>query len=289
VNEGGEWRPDGSVDEDHADFGGVGAAGDSRAVDPTGGWPDEQATPVRSIDDLDPVAADRIRRFMAESTIRGGASPSDVASLYTAHEIVDDADATAYLDRRFVHGEMPSGWRAFQDQISNAYLDGEPTITADGLLALVRHQESRRRTTRSIFDDPEDEYDDQSEDAHTSRIEGRDPHLADLSDEARHAIERHIITEVLCYGIAPYKVMQLREEFRTGGDERSLQYLDLPFELGDRPDDWDALRDRALMVRARLELRGLDPAVAYGQAEARQPDSDAATLLLFLDDIPRQP
>lgn len=287
MNEGGEWRTDGSVNDD-ADAGRIRAEQEPQAVDLTGGWPEEQATPERSIDDLDPVAADRIRRFMAESTIRGGASPGDVASLYTSQEIVDDADATSYLDRRFVHGEMPSGWRAFQDELSSAYLDGAPTMTAESLLALVRHEESRRRTTRSIFDDPDEDEAELPEDAHNARMEDRDPHLADLTDDARRAIERHIIIEVLCYGIAPYKVMQLRESFRTDGDERALQYLDLPFELGDRPADWDGLRDRALMVRARLERRGLDPAETYGQVDATQPGIEVSALLQVLDDIQRR-
>jgi hypothetical protein len=67
-----------------------------------------------------------------------------------------------------------------------------------------------------------------------------------------------------------------------------LQYLDLPFELGDRPVDWDGLRDRALMVRARLEGRGLDPADSFGQVEASQPDGEASTLLQMLDELPRR-
>jgi hypothetical protein len=209
VNEGGQWRTDGTQGDAEGEIAPISAAGGREAAEVSGGWPDEQATPVRSIDDLDPVAADRIRRFMAEATVRGGASPGDVASLYTSQEIVDDADATAYLDRRFVHGEVPSGWRAFQDSLSAAYLDGAPTVTAEALLALVRHEEGRRQLGRSIFDDPED--DELIDEQRTERMADRDPRLADLADDARRAIERHIITEVLCYGIAPYKVMQIRE------------------------------------------------------------------------------
>src|ERR687885_622661 len=54
----------------------------------------------RGMDDLSSAATERIHRFMAESTVRGGASPADVADLYTSQEIVDDDHATAYLDRR---------------------------------------------------------------------------------------------------------------------------------------------------------------------------------------------
>jgi hypothetical protein len=93
-----------------------------------------------------------------------------------------------------------------------------------------------------------------------------------------------IISEVLCYGVAPYKVMQLREDLRAAGDERSLQYLDLPFELGDRPSDWDSLRDRALMTRSRLESLGIDPSAAYAQADGHHPDVPAANLLHLVED-----
>jgi hypothetical protein len=63
-----------------------------------------------------------------------------------------------------------------------------------------------------------------------------------------------------------------------------LQYLDLPFELGDRPADWDGLRDRALMVRARLESYGVDPAEAFAQTEMGHPTVEASELLSLLDE-----
>ena len=122
----------------------------------------------------------------------------------------------------------------------------------------------------------------------TTRLEGRDPNLSDLDPTTRRAIERYIVSDVLCYGVAPYRVMQLREEFRASGDERALQYLDLPFELGDRPADWDSLRDRALMVRARLEGIGVDPSDAYAQTENAQPDLNADDLLREIEDRDRR-
>jgi hypothetical protein len=240
----------------------------------------------RGLDDLSPSASDRIRRFMAETTVRGGSSPGDVAGLYTSQEIVDDDDATTYLDRRFVHGVVPTDWRAFQDELSNAYLDGRPGVSADALLARVREHLGRRTAGRSIFDDPEDE-DELYDEYDTTRIEGRDPNLYDLEPTTRRAIERYIVSEVLCYGVAPYRVMQLREEFRAAGDERALQYLDLPFELGDRPADWDGLRDRSLMVRARLESVGVDPSDAYAQADNAQPDLEADDLLRVIEERDR--
>ena len=233
------------------------------------------------LDDLAPAAADRIRLFMAESTVRGGASPADVADLYTSQEIVDDDEATAYLDRRFVHGEVVRDWRELQDRLSSTYLDSVAGTSAQTLLANLSLLAARQLSGRSIFDDPDE--DELLDEILTMRIEGRDPLLSDLGETSRRAIERYIISEVLCYGIAPYKVMELREGLRTDGDERALQYLDLPFELGDRPTDWDQLRDRALMVRARLELRGVDSGEAYGQLDVGNPNADAVELLALLD------
>jgi hypothetical protein len=238
--------------------------------------------PTRAMDDLSSAATDRIHRFMADSTVRGGASPSDVADLYTSQEIVDDDHATAYLDRRFVHGELLNDWRDFQDRLSSAYLDGQPGMTGEALLDRVRIDEGRQRAPRSIFDDPDE--DELLDDELTLRMEDRDPRLSDLGSDSRRAIERHIISEVLCYGVAPYKVMQLRESLRADGDERALQYLDLPFELGGRPADWDGLRDLALMVRARLEGLGVDPSSVYDQADATYPHVEASELLNLLDE-----
>lgn len=250
------------------------------------GFVEGASTHRRGLDDLGPAASDRIRRFMAESTVRGGIRPGDVADLYTSHEIVDDAEATAYLDRRFVHGEMPADWRLFQDELSNAYLDGRPNSSADALLARVREHNSRLGAGRSIFDDPdEDELDDVYD---TTRMDDRDPNLTDLDPQSRREIERYIVSDVLCYGVAPYRVMQMREGFRTSGDERALQYLDLPFELGDRPADWDGLRDRALMLRARLEGIGVDPSDAYVQADNAQRDLNADELLREIEERDRR-
>jgi hypothetical protein len=234
------------------------------------------------MDDLSSAAADRIHRFMADSTVRGGASPSDVADLYTSLEIVDDDRATAYLDRRFVHGDVLKDWREFQDRLSAAYLDGPAGTNAETLLERVRIDEGRRQAPRSIFDDPDE--DELVEEELTERMADRDPRLADLGGDSRRAIERHIISEVLCYGVAPYKVMQLRESLRADGDERALQYLDLPFELGDRPADWDGLRDLALMVRARLEGLGVDPSQVYEQADGSYPHVESRELLTLLDE-----
>lgn len=258
------------------------AATRAEAAAEPAGEPGEMAdVPTLGVDDLAPAAADRIRRFMAESTVRGGASPADVADLYTSQEIVDDDEATAYLDRRFVHGENLEDWRAFQDRLSSAYLASIPGTSAETLLDNVNMLAARQRANRSIFDDPDE--DDLVDEPQTERIEGRDPLMSDLSEASRRAIERYIVSDVLCYGVAPYRVMELRESLRTEGDDRSLQYLDLPFELGDRPDDWDRLRDHALMVRARLERRGVDPGEAYGQIDAGNPNADAAELLALLD------
>ncbi|MFN8634436.1 MAG: hypothetical protein U0893_11320 [Chloroflexota bacterium] len=243
---------------------------------------DASVAPLPALADLSQEASERIRRFMADSTVRGGASPADVADLYLAQEILDDANATAYLDRRFVHGQVPDDWRELQDRLSTAYLDSRQAMTADALLSRARDLDMAYRAPRSIFDDPDE--DELLAEQQTERLEDRDPNLADLIDVSRQAIERHIVSEVLCYGVAPYKVMQLREGLRTDGDERALQYLDLPFELGDRPADWDALRDRALMARARLESLGIDPAAAFVNADATHAGIETSELLAILEE-----
>jgi hypothetical protein len=251
------------------------------AEDPaeTSAWTDDIATPT--LDGLSPPAADRIRLFMAETTVRGGASPADVADLYTSQEIVDDDSATAYLDRRFVHGEIVRDWRDFLDRLASVLQVSPVGTTADALLINVNLLDARQQSARSIFDDPDE--DELLDELRSERLYDRDPLLADLNDESRHTIERHILEEVLCYGVAPFRVMEMREGFHADGDDRALQYLDLPYELGDRPPDWDQLRDRALMVRARLELRGADPSVAFNQAEASTPNASAAEMLAFMD------
>jgi hypothetical protein len=242
-------------------------------------WSDDAVTPT--LDGLSPSAADRIRLFMAETTVRGGASPADVADLYTSQEIVDDDGATAYLDRRFVRGEIVRDWRDFQDRLASVLQVSPFGTTAAALLTNVNLLDARQQSARSIFDDPDE--DDLLDELRTERLYDRAPLLADLNDESRFTIERHILAEVLCYGVAPFRVMEMRDRFDADGDERALQYLDLPYELGDRPSDWDQLRDRALMVRARLELRGADPSVAFNQAEASTPNASAAEMLAFMD------
>jgi hypothetical protein len=238
--------------------------------------------PPLTLDDLSPAAANRIRMFMAETTVRGGASPADVADMYTSQEIVDDDGATAYLDRRFVRGEVVRDWRDFQDQLSSAYQSSPFGTSAAMLLSNVCLLAARQQSARSIFDDPDE--DELLDELRAERMDDRDPLLADLSDSARQAIERHIIADILCYGVAPFRVMEMRAGFHADGDDRALQYLDLPFEMGDRPTDWDQLRDRALMVRARLERRGVDSSAAFNQADASSPDASATQILAQLDD-----
>jgi hypothetical protein len=259
-----------------------GATAEEEPIDRADAYESVSDAPQAGLNDLVPAAANRIRLFMAESIIRGGASPADVADLYTSQEIVDDDESTAYLDRRFVHGEVLSDWREFQDRLTSAYLDGRPGVGAEALLSDLELFDARRDVTRSIFDDPDE--DELIEELRTVRIEDRDPLLSDLSHESRRAIERYILADVLSYGVAPIKVMSLREGLRSDGDERALQYLDLPFELGDRPTDWDRLRDRALMVRARLERLGVDSERAYAQVDMSHPDANASEMLTILEE-----
>lgn len=232
------------------------------------------------LDDLTFGAAELIRRFLAQSSLKGGASPSDVAALYTAPEIVSDPEATAYLDRRYVAGELPRGWRELQDELSDAALGAPSNATPETLLELVARRTPR--PARSIFDDPDD-LDDARRDC-TARLTDREPLLEQLDEESRRAIEHHIVSEVLGYGIAPIHTMQLRERLEASADARALQYLDLPWEHGERPADWDELRDSALRLRARIEARGQAPTEAFGRAAAQHPGLDIAAILGLLDE-----
>jgi hypothetical protein len=277
-----------STDFESAERGDVSAERGDRADAPGAGAPgagEAGRYGVVGLSDLGGPAAARIRRFLADSTIKGGSTPADVADLYLAAEILDDPRATEYLDRRYVHGEMPADWRALLDALTEAHF-AAPRTPADQLLARVERQTGGpSRAPRSIFDDPEDlDEDEDAADDRSERLEERDPTLADLSEEGRAGVERMIVADVLCYGIAPYRVMELRERLRAAGDERALQYLDLPFELGDRPPDWDRLRDEALMLRARFELRGMDSSAEFDRAESQHPDTPARDLMGLMED-----
>ena len=234
------------------------------------------------LSDLTAAASSRIRRFVADSTVKGGASPADVADLYTAAEIVGDDQATAYLDGRYVHGELPSDWRDLQDDLTAAYREAPRGLSGEALLARLERGQSPVQAPRSIFDDPDD-LEDEPEDA-GARMHERDPWLSDLTAEGRRSIERHVVAEVLGYGTPPVRMMQLRDTLGAAGDERALQYLDLPFERGDRPADWEDLRDRALRLRARMERCGWDSTELFSRAEVAHPELDARELLALLEE-----
>jgi hypothetical protein len=240
------------------------------------------AGPEIQLADLSGPASRRVRRFLAESTVKGGASPADVADLYTSPEVVADDRATAYLDRRYVDGNMPSDWRELQDRLADAQRGAPAGSSAAALLDRI-DREAPASTPRSIFDDPEDldeDYDDRM-----APLADRHPRLPDLSDDGRQAIGRHIVAEVFSYGMAPIHTMQLRDRLAASGDERSLQYFDLPLELGERPEDWETLRDRALRVRERLEAQGRDPSQAFSEASRAYPDLGVEALLTQLEDL----
>ncbi len=236
--------------------------------------------PLR-LSDLSDSAADRIRRFLADATVKGGSSPADVADLYTAVEIVADDAATAYLDGRYVHGEVPTDWRNLQDDLTGVFLEAPRGISGEDLLGRLGHAESASRP-RSIFDDPDD-LDGDLGDA-SERMSDVDPRLADLTADGRRAVERHVITETLGYGIAPARTMALRESLDAVGDQRALQYLDLPFDRGERPRDWEDLRDRALRLRAAMERRGWDSAELFAEAEGAHGVLEAGELLAILEE-----
>jgi hypothetical protein len=228
--------------------------------------------------DLAPEAVARIRLFMAERSVKGGASPADIAGLYTSPGIADDALATRYLDRQFVDLEVLSDWRALQDRVSAAFSRLPMGATAAEVLAGLDVEDYMEHRERSIFDDP----DEAEEDRYQAFIIG-DPGLIDLSDASRRAVERIIVHEALANGLPPIRFMELRESFDAIGDERALQYLNLPYERGERPTDWEELRDTALRIRQRSDSRDFEPLEVLIELEIQFPDLEAAALLRLLN------
>lgn len=239
---------------------------------------DEQQSIEPGLADLAPESAARIRLFIAERAVKGGSSPADIADLYTAPEIVSDSLATAYLDRQFVHWEVPDDWRSFQDRIGAARDRLSLNATAAELLAGLDAADYFEHRPRSIFDDP-----DEAEDQRIDVMYDRDPQLIDLRDSARVSIERIIVHEALANGLPPIQFMELREDFASVGDDRALQYLDLPYDRGERPSDWDDLRDTALRIRQRTDTRDLDPLSVLMELEAQFPELDSAARLKLLE------
>jgi hypothetical protein len=229
---------------------------------------------------LSPAAAETIRLFIADCTVKGGASPADIADLYVRPEVLADARATLYLDRRFVYDEMPRDWRELQDQLSEVSLD--LAVGAKGAELLARLGQFQSRGARSIFDDPDDL--DSEESDRTSRFEHASPSLVDLDDQGRRAIERQIVADVMHYGLPAAFMMQLREDLFAAGDARSLQYLDLPFEAGTLPADWEELKNYASRVRSTLEARGHSPGELFSRLEASRPDLDLRAVLAMIED-----
>jgi hypothetical protein len=239
---------------------------------------DDLSTLQPDLADLAPEAVARIRLFMAERSVKGGASPADIASLYTSPAVVEDALATRYLDRQFVDLEVLSDWRALQDRVSAAFSRLATGATAAEVLAGLDAEDHLEHRERSIFDDPDDEEDDLYQ-----LLQDRDPSLIDLSSASRRAIERLIVHEALANGLPPIRFMELRDSFDAIGDERALQYLDLPYDRGERPADWDELRDTSLRIRQRSDSRDFEPIEVLLELEVQFPDMDQAGLLRLLN------
>ena len=112
---------------------------------------DELQTLEPELADLAPDAAARIRRFLAECAVKGGASPSDIAALYTAPAIVADGLATRYLDRQFVNQEVLLDWRNLQDRVSAAFARLPIGATVAEVLAGLDAEDYFEHRERSIY------------------------------------------------------------------------------------------------------------------------------------------
>ena len=117
-----------------------------------------------------------------------------------------------------------------------------------------------------------------------ARLEDRDPNLSDLGEKARRSIERYIISEVLCYGVAPYKVMQLREDLRVAGDERALAVPRPPVRAWRPPVRLGRPARPGADDASAAGVAGVDPADVYAQRRRRSTRTLSAAELLELID-----
>jgi hypothetical protein len=227
-----------------------------------------------------------VTHFIVTTTLTAGAPPVEVAALYA--DLAGDEHAVRYADERFMHRQVPPGWRDVEDRVivleeaartRGVDLAGtwqgatDATLeTTDPLGYLARlagvPADVERRTQRSIFDDPDDldsleerELDEQDEGRQP--LADREPNLMDLETEAQSQIRRFAIEERLEGGLPPYELLELYRHLEVAEDERARQYLDRVFVQREPPADWLDLQARARQVLEEGAARGKDAARIY--------------------------
>jgi hypothetical protein len=229
--------------------------------------------------DLSPEASGRIVRYIVTSTLEHGVAPTAVVALYA--DLAGDEVAVRYADRRFMLREVPDDWRDVENRVvdleesarergldlaaawrraTSVAMPGQDALEQLARLAGVPHGSSQR-TARSIFDDPEDLDELDSDDMlQTSfeRLVDRLPELFDLAVEAQTRIRRFAIEERLERGLPPVELIDLYRGFEMLGDHRSQQYLDRVYVDREPPLDWVDIQSEAGRLVEMAEARGRD-------------------------------
>jgi hypothetical protein len=243
---------------------------------------DEAPRPIEpqpSLEDLSPEASGRIVRYIVTSTLERGVAPNAVVALYA--DIAGDEAAVRYADRRFMLREVPDDWREVENRVADleesardrgldlpaawrratgVAMPGQDALEQLARLAGVSHATFAQRSTRSIFDDPEDldELEADDVDAVLERLNDRQPELLDLALDAQTRIRRFAIEERLEHGLPPVELIDLYRGFEIGGDARAQQYLDRVYVDREPPLDWIDIQSEAGRLVDMAEARGRD-------------------------------
>jgi hypothetical protein len=266
--------------------------------------PQEPSPPALS--DLAAYSRNRVRRFIIQSALFGGATGEMVAGLYA--DLADDEGAGRYLDARFLLRRIPPDWRLAEDAVldladaarergvdlaavwrrAEAIATEQPEEDPMDALARLAGVEVQRRPARSMFDDPEDldAYDDGDEDLDLLAPfpPGRLPGLRDLSVRAQEAIRLYVVEDRLERGLAPVTLMELYRGLDNEGDERGRQYLDRVFVDGEIPNDWREVQVAADEVFELATRRGRDPGRLFAEARRGRGGLAALEILTSLRD-----
>lgn len=269
---------------------------------------DSTPTPVEpqpTLEELSPEAAGLIVRYIVTSTLEHGVAPTAVVALYA--DLAGEEAAVRYADRRFMLREIPPDWRDVENRVADleasAFDRGLDLAAAwrratsvamhgqDALEQLARLAGVSRagagsgRTERSIFDDPEDLDELESEDAYETlyeRLGDRLPELFDLALEAQTRIRRFAIEERLEHGLPPVELIDLYRGLELNGDQRSQQYLDRVYVDREPPADWQEIQSEAGRLVEMAEARGRDAGRLFADLLRTSPELEPMTAMRLL-------
>jgi hypothetical protein len=275
---------------------------DSAAMDST-------PTPVEpqpTLEDLSPDAAGLIVRYIVTSTLERGVAPTAVVALYA--DLAGEEAAVRYADRRFMLREIPPDWREIENRVADleasaldrgldlagawrratsvAMHGQDPLEQLARLAGVSRAGSGSSRTERSIFDDPEDldelESEDVAYDTQFERLGDRLPELFDLALDAQSRIRRFAIEERLEHGLPPVELIDLYRGLEIHGDQRAQQYLDRVYVDREPPPDWQEIQSEAGRLVEMAEARGRDAGRLFSDLLRTSPDLEPMTAMRLL-------